>query len=215
MLPLPPAPAEEAALLRAGRNESCTGASNYRAPSVYLGGRVLRWGLRDRSAGRLEPLLSLPSVPSPPPPSSHPFWLAQLSGTQSRQSRFVETPIPAFEEPLALRAPCLLSGSQLTPKGLLATVCPLDFVFSPSAVPSQRLLAPAPAPAPVCPCKHKSAVCADKAMRRSGGRACRRDISRELWGRRLGGQRRLSDSRDSASPSRGLGQAPGASGYGW
>lgn len=162
------------------------------------------------------PCLSLPSVPRPPPLSTYPSWLAQLCCTQTRRSIFVKYPIPVFEELLASPAPSLLSGSQMTPEGLLATVCSLDFVFSPSsALPSQRLLALAPAPAPVCPCKHKSAVCADKAMRRRGGRACRRDISRELWGRRLGGQRRLSDSRDSASLSRGLGQAPGASGCGW
>lgn len=140
-----------------------------------------------------------PSVPSPCPqaPLCHPTpsWLALLSCTQTRQYMSVKTPIPAFTHLLALRALSLLSGSQMTPKGLLAKVCSLDFVFSLSALPSQRLLALAPAPAPVCPCKHKSAVCADKAMRRSGGRACRRDISRELWGRLLGGQRRLSDSR--------------------
>lgn len=104
-----------------------------------------------------------------------------------------------------LCAPFLVVWLPMTPKGLLAKFCSLDFVCTPSALPSQHLLAPAPAPAPVCPCKHKSAVCADKAMRRSGGRACRRDISRELWGQWLGGQRPLSDSRDLASPSRGLG----------
>lgn len=76
----------------------------------------------------------------------------------------------------------------MTPKGLLAKLCSLDFVFSLSALPSQCLLALAPAPAPVCPCKHKSAVCADKAMCPSGGRAHRRDISRELWGRRWEGR---------------------------
>lgn len=57
-----------------------------------------------------------------------PSQLAQLSSTQ--------TPIPALVELLAFRAPSLLSGSQMTPEGLLAKVCSLDFVFSP------RLLCP-------------------------------------------------------------------------
>lgn len=157
--------------------------------------------------------LSLPPS-SGPPLSSHPL-LAGIAFLCSEQPVHLRDPIPAFVKFLALQAPSLLSSSQMTPEGLLAKVCSLDFVFSPTALPSQRLLALAPAPAPVCPCKHKSAVCADKAMRPSGGRAYRRDISRELWGRRLGGQRRLSDSRDSASSSRGLGPAPGASGCGW
>ena len=88
---------------------------------------------------------------------------------QTGQDVFEKTPIPAFVGLLAFQAPFLWSGSQMTPEVLLAKVCSLDFVFSPSALPSQCLLALAPAPAPVCPCKHKSAVCADKALRRSVG----------------------------------------------
>lgn len=156
-------------------------------------------GLREGSANRLRG----PSVLSLY--LHHPHrWLAQLSCTLISQ-RIFRDPHPCLRGAFGSVSPLLVVGHPMTPKGLLAKFCSLDFVFSPSALPSQHLLALAPAPAPVCPCKHKSAVCADKAMRRSGGRAYRRDISRELWGQWLGGQRPLSDSRDLASPSRGLG----------
>lgn len=155
------------------------------------------------------------SSPSPRPPlSSHPP--GRHSFPVLRPARmFSETPIPAWEERLALQAPPLVVSLPHDPTGLACKSLFSGLCVSPSALPSPRLLALAPAPTPVCPCKHKSTVCADKAVRPRGGRACRRDISRELWGRRLGGQRRLSDSRDSASSSRGLGRAPGASGCGW
>lgn len=154
-----------------------------------------------------------PICPLPLPPSSH-RELAQLSRTQSSQY-VCGDPCPCLHGASGSVSPLPVVWLPMTPKGLLAKLCSLDSVFSLSVLPSQHLLALAPAPAPVCPCKHKSAVCADKAVRRSGGRAYRRDISRELWGQWLGGQRPLSDSRDLASPSRGLGRAPGASGCGW
>lgn len=72
--------------------------------------------------------LSLP-LPSPrPPPSPHPPGWHSFPVLRPAHV-FSETPIPALEERLALQAPCLLSGSPVTPKGLLAKVCSLDFVF--------------------------------------------------------------------------------------
>lgn len=121
---------------------------------MYLRGRAVGWGSREGSTDRLRS--SFCPFPVPWSPFSHPTpsWLAQLSSMQTKQQMCVKTRIPASVELLAFRALSLLSGSQMTPEGLLAKVCSLDFVFSPSALPSPCLLALAPAPAPVCPCKH-------------------------------------------------------------
>lgn len=165
-------------------------------------------GLREGSTNGLRGPSVLSLYPHHPTESWHSFPVLS--------SQYVcGDPCPCLHGASGSVSPLPVVWLPMTPKGLLAKLCSLDSVFSLSVLPSQHLLALAPAPAPVCPCKHKSAVCADKAVRRSGGRAYRRDISRELWGQWLGGQRPLSDSRDLASPSRGLGRAPGASGCGW
>lgn len=91
---------------------------------AYVGGRVRGLGLRQGSAQ--SPSVSSPT-PRPPlssrPPGWHSFPVLRPALC------FRRPPIPARKERLALQGPCLLSASQMTPKGLLAKVCSLDFVF--------------------------------------------------------------------------------------
>lgn len=162
------------------------------------------------------PCLSLPSVPRPPTSVNLPF-LAGTALLYSDQTKYLcKVPHPCLRGASGFASPLLAVRLPNDPRGLACNSLFSGLCVFPVVCPT--LPAPPGSGPSASPClslqTQVSCVCR-QSLRRRGGRACRRDISRELWGRRLGGQRRLSDSRDSASLSRGLGQAPGASGCGW
>lgn len=79
----------------------------------------------------------------------------------------------------------------MTPEVLaLQQFCSVDSLFSPflSALPLPAPPGSGPSASPLSVPANTSQLCVQtKAVRRSGAGARRRDISRELWGRRLGG----------------------------
>lgn len=228
-LPLLPAQTEEAAFSepRRRRAQSATGprwpeASPVQQTSLLSALCVCQGrgaGCWDWAWGRGVQMgsgacLPLPLCPRHPLCHLTPSWPASPLCAQTRQRVFGDRH-PCFRGASGFANPLLVVRLPNDPKGLACKTLFSGLCVFP--VCSTLPVPPGSGPS-ASPClslqTQVSCVCRQSRVSQWGpGR--RRDISRELWGRRLGGQRRLSDSRDSASSSRGLGQAPGASGCGW